>query len=258
MRPSPMHYFPLTTPFLILLGVILVILVALIELRALRYAYEKIGLSRQAGYAVLILTFVGSYINIPVARLPPERMVKEEVVDYLGMKYVVPTVEESPGTIIAVNLGGALIPTLVSLYLLIRNRLYVRGIIAVGVVTIVVHLLAKPIRGVGIGVPIFVPPLVSAAVALILSRQQAPALAYIAGCLGALLGADILNLHRIQGLGAPIASIGGAGTFDGVFLTGILAVLITPFSGRARTEAETGRGPHWAVGSPEQAWQPRG
>ena len=39
-------------------------------------------------------------------------------------------------------------------------------------------------------------------------------------------GADLLNLDKIQGLGAPIASIGGAGTFDGVFLTGILAALL--------------------------------
>jgi uncharacterized membrane protein len=129
--------------------------------------------------------------------------------------------------------GGALIPTLVSLYLLIKNRLYVRGLVGVGLVTVVVHLLAQPIPGVGIGIPIFIPPLVSAAVALILSRRQAPPLAYIAGSLGSLLGADILNLHKIQGLGAPVASIGGAGTFDGVFLSGILAVLLTPFSGPA-------------------------
>jgi hypothetical protein len=35
----------------------------------------------------------------------------------------------------------------------------------------------------------------------------------------------------VQGLGAPIASIGGAGTFDGIFLTGILAVLIASIFG---------------------------
>jgi uncharacterized membrane protein len=236
MRPSPMHYFPLSVGFLLLLAVILAVVVVLIELRLLRYAYEKIGLSRRAAYAVLILTLLGSYINVPVARLPPEQVVSDEVVEFFGMRYVVPTVEEWPGTIIAVNVGGALIPTLVSFYLLIKKQLYVRGLLAVAVVTIVVHLLAQPIRGVGIGVPIFIPPLVSAVVALILSRREAPALAYMAGSLGSLLGADILNLHRIQGMGAPVASIGGAGTFDGVFLTGILAVLLTPFSGPARTE----------------------
>src|SRR5205823_5575342 len=91
-----------------------------------------------------------------------------------------------------------------------------------------------PIRGVGISVPNFLPPLLAAGVALILSRRAAPPLAYIAGSLGTLIGADLLNLHKIQGLGAPVASIGGAGTFDGVFLTGILAVLLAPVGGPSR------------------------
>jgi uncharacterized membrane protein len=252
-----MHYFPLTWPFLLLLGVLLVVVVVLIELRVLRYAYEKIGLSRQAAYAVLILTLLGSYVNIPVARFPPERVVSEEVVDFYGVRYVVPTVEEWPGTILAVNVGGGLIPALVSVYLLIKNRLYVRGFLGVAVVTVVVYQLAQPVKGMGIAVPIFIPPLLSAAVALLLSWRQAPPLAYIAGSLGALLGADILNLDKVQGLGAPVASIGGAGTFDGVFLTGILAVLLTPLSGPARTEAEPGRRPDLGFDSREPAWQPR-
>ena len=57
------------------------------------------------------------------------------------------------------------------------------------------------------------------------SRSSSP-LAYIGGSLGTLVGADLLNLNRVQGLGAPLVSIGGAGTFDGIFLTGVLAVLI--------------------------------
>jgi uncharacterized membrane protein len=81
-------------------------------------------------------------------------------------------------------------------------------------------------RGVGIAVPVFVPPVVAAGTALLLSRQSAPALAYVSGSLGTLIGADLLNLGRVQGLGAPVVSIGGAGTFDGIFLTGILAVLL--------------------------------
>jgi uncharacterized membrane protein len=44
--------------------------------------------------------------------------------------------------------------------------------------------------------------------------------------LGTLIGADLLNLGKIQGLGAPVASIGGAGTFDGIFMTAVLAVLL--------------------------------
>ena len=72
----------------------------------------------------------------------------------------------------------------------------------------------------------FVPPLVATGVAFLLSWKSAAPLAYIAGSLGTLIGADLLNLGKIEGLGAPVASIGGAGTFDGIFLTGILAVLL--------------------------------
>lgn len=50
-------------------------------------------------------------------------------------------------------------------------------------------------------------------------------IAYIGGTLGALIGADLMNLRKIAGVG-PVVSIGGAGTFDGVFLTGLMSVLI--------------------------------
>jgi uncharacterized membrane protein len=121
-----------------------------------------------------------------------------------------------------------------SIYLLFKNRLYVRGLIGAAIVAFIVHLLARPVRGLGISVPVFVPPLVAAGVALILAWDRAPAMAYISGCLGTLIGADLLNLDKIQGLGAPVASIGGAGTFDGVFLTGILGVLLTPVGSGTR------------------------
>jgi uncharacterized membrane protein len=128
--------------------------------------------------------------------------------------------------VIAVNVGGAVIPGLPSLYLLVRNRLWFRGLIGVAVVAGVCHWLARPAAGLGIALPVFVPPLSAAAVSLILSYRQAPALAYIGGSIGRLVGADLLNLGKIAGLGAPVASIGGAGTFDGIFLTGVLAVLL--------------------------------
>jgi uncharacterized membrane protein len=62
---------------------------------------------------------------------------------------------------------------------------------------------------------------------MIIAYDSAPIIAYISGTLGTLIGADILNLKKISQLGAPVASIGGAGTFDGIFLTGILAVLFS-------------------------------
>jgi uncharacterized membrane protein len=135
-------------------------------------------------------------------------------------------VTEWPGTVIAVNVGGAVIPTLVSLYLIVRHGLWLTGLIAIAVVTVVCHWLAQPVPGLGIAMPVFVPVAVTTVVALTLSRTYAAPLAYIGGSLGTLIGADLLNFYRIQGLGAPVASIGGAGTFDGIFVIGILAVLL--------------------------------
>jgi uncharacterized membrane protein len=128
-----------------------------------------------------------------------------------------------------VNLGGAVIPTLVSLYLLIRYELWVKAMVAVAAVAAVLHWMATPVPGLGIAVPVFAPALATAIVAILLGRERAAPLAYIAGSLGALIGADLLNLGSIGALGAPIASIGGAGTFDGIFLTGIVAVLLANF-----------------------------
>jgi uncharacterized membrane protein len=64
--------------------------------------------------------------------------------------------------------------------------------------------------------------------------RRAGPLAYISGSLGTLIGGDVLNLNKIQGLGAPIASIGGAGTFDGIFIIGLLAVLYAGVAGEGR------------------------
>src|SRR5438034_965094 len=65
---------------------------------------------------------------------------------------------------------------------------------------------------------------------------RAPSVAYVAGSLGALIGADLLNLPRITAIGAPVVAIGGAGTFDGVFLTGILAGLLAAWIAPTRRE----------------------
>ena len=226
MYPSRFHFFPLALPFVLGLFLLVVFLVAFVEVGVLGYAYEKVGVDRRYVFTLLVLSLVGSGVNIPVAELPPERVLSGEEVVFFGMRYVVPVVEDWPRTVIAINVGGAVIPTLLSLYLVVKNGLWAPSLVAVAVVAAIVHALARPVRGVGIAVPGLVPPLVAATTALAMSRRSAPALAYVAGSLGTLIGADLLNLGRIRGLGAPIASIGGAGTFDGIFMSGILAVLL--------------------------------
>lgn len=236
MEPSGMHYFPLAWPFLLVLAVLFFMVVGLLEFQVIAYAYARMGVNPRWIFLVLFLSLVGSYVNIPVARLPAEQVTSRQIVNYYGVQYVVPTVHEWPGTVVAVNVGGALIPSALSIYLLVRNRIFVRSIIGVIIVAIIVHRLATPVQGIGISVPIFVPPLTAALVAMVLAWRRAPPLAYICGTLGTLIGADLMNLDKLQGLGAPIASIGGAGTFDGVFLTGIIAVLLPPMGSQPRVE----------------------
>jgi uncharacterized membrane protein len=79
--------------------------------------------------------------------------------------------------------------------------------------------------------PPLLPSLVTAGMAVLIDRREAPRTAFIAGTLGTLIGADLLNLRVVRDLGAPVVSIGGAGTFDGVFMIGILAVLLAGFRG---------------------------
>jgi uncharacterized membrane protein len=230
MHLSQFHYLPLTPPFFSLLVGVFVVLVVLIQIGVLRYAYLRIGLSPGAAFVLLLGALVGSYFNVPIAELPAQQVVSDREVVYFGMRYAIPVVLQWPGTVIAVNVGGAVIPTLMSLYLLVKYRLWGPGLLATACVSIVCYMLAHPVRGLGIAEPVFVPALTTAVVALLLSRRYAAPLAYIGGSLGTLIGADLLNLDKVQGLGAPVASIGGAGTFDGIFLIGILAVLIASLS----------------------------
>ncbi len=104
-------------------------------------------------------------------------------------------------------------------------------LVAIAVVTLVVHRVARIQPDVGILTPGFLPALVAVLVTLVLlaiapGAYNGYAIAYVSGTLGTLIGADILNLEKLSNLRTGSASIGGAGTWDGVFLTGILAVFL--------------------------------
>jgi uncharacterized membrane protein len=222
-----MIFFPVAVPLLLLLLVLLlVVFVVLVELRVLSYAYRKIGVPPRYVFAILVLTLLGGHVNIPLYAVPARQAVVPETVWMFEQPYIVPQVVQQGATVVAINVGSALIPTLLSLYLFFRMNLRGRMLIGTAVVPLVVHQLARVVPGVGIAVPMLVPPLLAAGVALILAFRRAPAVAYVSGSMGALIGADLLNLGRVAEMGAPVLSIGGAGTFDGVFLTGILAGLL--------------------------------
>jgi uncharacterized membrane protein len=234
---SEVHYLPMTPGLFSILVILFAGLIILVQLRILRYAYMRLGVGPGAALLLLLGSLIGSYFNIPVTVLPGNPVRTGEIVDFYGMRYVVPPMTSWPGTVLAVNVGGAVIPTLMSSYLVLRYHLWFKAAIAVVVIAAVIHMMATPVRGVGIAVPVFAPVVITSILAFILSREYAAPLAYIGGSMGTLIGADLLNLDKISGLGAPVASIGGAGTFDGIFLTGILAVLLAGIASPSRPRA---------------------
>ncbi|MFP6662614.1 MAG: DUF1614 domain-containing protein [Deltaproteobacteria bacterium] len=204
--PAPRPTLQLTSATMVLVFV-LGVLLTLIEIDALEYTWEELGIPHRWFFGLLVACLFGSMINLPLMSLPGA--------------------DGDQRVIIAVNVGGALVPTGLAIYLITRTP-DIAGpmLLATAVVTAVSYRVARPLKGVGITMPIFVAPLVAAAGAFLLAPASPAPIAYIGGTLGTLIGADLLNLRSIRMLGAPIVSIGGAGTFDGVFLSGLLAVLL--------------------------------
>ena len=216
--------------FFAVLVALLFIVVGLVFFGAISIAFESIGFTPLIIFLVLIGSLIGSFFDIPLFKIKTTIPVtREEIVKWFGVTYRIPQVEYGENvTTVAVNVGGALIPTGVCIYLLIKSApsMILLCLIGVLAVTLVTHLIARPVKGEGITTPFFIPPIAAAVAAVILSPAHPITIAYVSGVLGTLIGADLSNLRKIPELGARVASIGGAGTFDGVFLTGIIAVLL--------------------------------
>jgi len=218
-------YMPLGAGFFLAL-VMAGLLVGVLAFDALSYAYQRIGIS--VGWMAIIMAgaLLGSLINIPVARLRAEVREVSTPVTVFGVTYRVPVTVRIGRTTIAVNVGGAIVPSAVAIYLICHDSLRLSTLYATVIVIAVVFAVARPVPGVGIVTPSLVPPLAAALTAFWLGGHAVAAVAYVAGTFGTLVGADLLNMPRVRSLQAPVVSVGGAGTFDGVFLTGLAAVLL--------------------------------
>ncbi len=211
-------------PLLIILLIAAPIIFYLFYLNIVTFSFSELGLSPGAAIALLLVTLMGSMINIPVSRRQVEL---EEPQSFYSrfFFYIPPRVREQ---VVAVNVGGAIIPVAFALYLSPRAPI-IPTLAATGALILVTRALARVVPGVGIVMPVWIPPLLSAALALLLARDNPAPVAYISGTVGTLVGADLLNWPNFRKLGAHLISIGGAGVFDGVFLTGVVAALITTF-----------------------------
>lgn len=220
-----MFFSPLTFLLMIFFFLSLVFFFFIVQIDIIALVFTRIGIPSHYVFMALFFSLVGSLINIPIKRIPQENMIDERVIPLWGLRHGVPQWKKKE-TVLAVNLGGAVIPAVISAYLLFKTGLWLKTGIVTFFIILLTYRLAKPVRGLGIALPPFLPPLAAALASVIIGGQYAPVLAYVSGSMGSLIGADLLNLNKITELGAPVASIGGAGTFDGIFLNGIIAVLL--------------------------------
>lgn len=234
MGSAQFWYLPLAPAFFLILVALFFVVFVLLPLGLMKYAYEQLGVSPKGAVLLLLGSLIGSYINIPIAVISRKGVVASQAIEFFGMRYQVPMTTDWGGTVLAVNVGGAIIPVIMSMYLLFKWRLWLQGAVATAVVAAICYSLSSPVPGIGIAVPVFVPALAATVAGLVLSREHAAPIAYIAGSLGALIGADLMNFDKLGELNAPVASIGGAGTFDGIFVTGIVAVLIASIPSHRR------------------------
>lgn len=219
MPPSPLR--------LLLFILAVAFLIGFVQIGLISIAFEKLGLSPDSAYLLLLCTLVGSMINLPLLSIKTDSASQPRMPPALARWMFFRLPSFTGKIIVVINVGGAVVPVAFSLYLIAHNPLNPFHIAtAVAAVAIIARKFSFPIPGIGIGIPMLIAPIAAALIATILDPLQRAPLAYIGGTLGVLIGADLIGLKDIRKLGAPFVVIGGAGTFDGVFLTGLVAVLL--------------------------------
>lgn len=208
-------------------------------LRLSEAAFQQVGFDHWHASMAVFGSVIGSLIDVPLHLGGPIRSYPDWYLSIASTAGVLFPANFHP-IYLSVNAGGCLIPLAVSLDLLRRGKASVyKALIGVMIVAVITYYFAMPIPREGIVLPFWLSPTLAAICGLALAKgfDKAPALSYISGTLGTLLGADIFTLLTpgvINELSPvryyfsrPLSlSIGGAGVFDGIFLTGVLSVLL--------------------------------
>ena len=220
-----MLFLPVALVAFILFTLFLPVLFVLGYFQVITLGFERLGISSGMTMFLLLAILIGSVINIPLGR---RKYIYVEKTSFFGLFRKRGVQAEG----LAINLGGAVIPLLISFYFFFltwQQGFPLKPILIVTLAMIVISkLAAKVVPGKGITLPILFPPVASAVLAMIFANEFAAPCAFISGTLGVLIGADLLNLHRARKYGGFL-SIGGAGVFDGIFLVGIVSALLAIF-----------------------------
>ncbi len=234
---SPYSWLPAIGCLTIFAVLSFIVLLPLLLVDLMRSALERLHLSPGAALASVIGIFVGSIVNVPVYRIRREEMQPIITATLFGPLFWAPGWQRiRQDTVIAVNVGGCVIPLLLAFWQ--TMHLFQAGGWPLAALAIIVladiyicYRLARPVPRIGILLPGFAAALVAVGMSwLLLSGVDVlpyrPPVAFVAGVLGPLVGADLLHLRDITTVPVGVLSIGGAGTFDGIVLSSFLATLL--------------------------------
>lgn len=217
-----MFFLPFSFVVFIFFIILFPFLFFLIQFGIIGAVSSKLGFPMSVGILIYLFSLLGSAINIPFIKQKVETT--DELDEMAERFFGFP--KRMDYRIIAVNVGGCIIPVLLSLYFF-QFVSPLKVLIGIGFITLISYFLARPVKGIGIAIPAFIPPIACVVISFILSPSNPAPFAYISGVIGTLIGADMLHLRDLTKMsGSGVMSIGGAGVFDGIFLVGIIAVLL--------------------------------
>ncbi|MCM0593720.1 MAG: DUF1614 domain-containing protein [Gloeotrichia echinulata IR180] len=222
-----MIYLPVSLLLFLVLLLLLPFIWFAVAVDVVEIAVAKLGFSPNIAFFLLVLVILTSTINIPLYRLAAPIQLVDEFASLWSREFRgIPLTRVDSSTVIAVNVGGGLIPVLLALYQFTQgNALAI--LLVTTIVSIVSYFAARVVPGIGIQMNPLLAPLTAALSAMLIASPHAAPVAFAGGVLGTLIGADLLHLKDIQAMSAGVLSIGGAGVFDGIALCGLFALLLS-------------------------------
>ena len=155
--------------FVILAALLLLFLAPLLFAQLMAGGLAKLGLDPGTAALLVMGIIVGGFINIPLSRVEHEGGVDVHPLAAFGLSRAFPRMRRvRRDTVIAVNVGGCIIPVIVAAYELAKlsalgGQTLTSTLVATGLNCAVCYYIARPIPGLGIAMPGLVSPLVAAA-----------------------------------------------------------------------------------------------
>lgn len=196
-------------------GIILLVLVSILIFFGLAHrVLDRLYLSDRGGLIFIGAMIVGSFIDIPLSRTPN----------------------------ISLNIGGAVLPLALAVYVLVRagsSKEWIRSLIGIVITTGVLYGVNKLYRfdtSRGFIEPQYLWAIIAGVIAYIAGRSRR--LAFVIATMG-VLAMDIVHIFEVRGTNVPTL-IGGGGVFDTMVVAAVLAVLLAEFIGESREALQGG------------------